>query len=417
MAGRWRCQTSTAGLMVSRSSSDDGSYAGPSRGAGDLAATLTGVFPWGRHRFTERLEARGAAGYGQGELEVTPKLPSGQDGAALSTDLNLWLAAAGLRGTLLDGGNDGITLTGKTDAMAMGTSSAQVTGQDGNLAAAEATVTRLRLGLEAERPFSFGEPEADSRATLTPSLELVLRLDGGDAETGFGLDLGGGITLSHPARGLQVEVRGRGLLSHAAEGFRDQGFSGSLSWQRQPDSDLGAMLSLSQTMGGSSGGADALLSRIDLEGLAANEDEGTGLTHQRTDLRIRYGFLALGGRFTLTPELGLGLYNSGRDYRIGWSLTRLAEDGSFALSFNVTRREEDNSGTAPEHGGGTESGHAVLSAVHCLGNPPWHPGQPACGAGGHDQDYNGTILPRLCQGQAVPAVQFAWGITPSVDGS
>ena len=135
---------STAGLMVSRSSSD-GSYdsTDPGRGSGDVTATLTGVFPWGRHRFTERLEAWGAAGYGQGELEVTPKQSTGQDRATLTTDLNLWLAAAGLRGTLLDGGNHGITLTGKTDVMAVGTSSAQVTGQDGNLAAADATVTRL----------------------------------------------------------------------------------------------------------------------------------------------------------------------------------------------------------------------------------------------------------------------------------
>ena len=212
--------------------------------------------------------------------------------------------------------------------MAVGTSSGQVTGADGNLAAAEATVTRLRLALEAEWPFSFGDPEADSRATLTPSLELGLRHDGGDAETGFGLDLGGGITLSHPARGLQAELRGRGLLTHAAEGFRDQGFSGSLSWQQRPDSDLGAMLSLSQTMGGSSsGGADALLSRVNLEGLAANDDEGTGLTHQRLELRIRYGFLAFGDRFTLTPELGLGLYNSGRDYRVGWEPEAPGRDG------------------------------------------------------------------------------------------
>ena len=259
--------------------------------------------------------------------------------------------------------------------MAVGTSSAQVTGADGNLAAAKATVTRLRLGLEAERPFSFASPEADSRAMLTPSLEIGLRHDGGDAETGFGLDLGGGIVLSHPARGLQAEVRGRGLLTHAAEGFRDQGFSGSLSWQQRPDSDLGAMLShggfaglgrlgeattgframlsLSQTMGGSSsGGADALLSRVNLEGLAAaNEDEGNGLTHQRLDLQLSYGFLALGERFNLTPELGLGLYNSGRDYRIGWSLKRLAETGSLELSFDVTRRESaNNNGAAPEHG-------------------------------------------------------------------
>ena len=285
-------------------------------------------------------------------MEVTPKQSTGQDGATLSTDLNLWLAAAGLRGTLLDGGNHGITLTGKTDAMAVGTSSAQVTGADGNLAAAKATVTRLRLGLEAQRPFSFGEPEADSRATLTPSLEIGLRHDGGDAETGFGLDLGGGFTLSHPARGLQAELRGRGLLTHAAEGFRDQGCSGSLSWQQRPDSDLGAMLSLTQTMGGSSsGGADALLSRVNLEGLAANDDEGNGLQHQRTDLRIRYGFLALGDRFPLTPELGLGLYNSGRDYRVGWSLARPEDREAFSFSFGITRQESANSDSAaPEHG-------------------------------------------------------------------
>ena len=103
--------------------------------------------------------------------------------------------------------------------------------------------------------------------------------------------------------------------------------------------------------GSSSGGADALLSRVNLEGLAASDDEGNGLTHQRLDLQLSYGFLALGERFTLTPELGLGLYNSGRDYRIGWSLTRLVEDGeSFALSFGVTRRESSKDGAAPEHG-------------------------------------------------------------------
>ena len=110
------------------------------------------------------------------------------------------------------------------------------------------------------------------------------------------------------------------------------------------------MVSLTQTMGGSSsGGADALLSRGNLEGLADNEDEGNGLTHQRTDLRIRYGFLALGDRFTLTPELGLGLYNSGRDDRIGWSLAR-PEDRE-AFSFGITRQESaNNDGAAPEHG-------------------------------------------------------------------
>ena len=353
--GQWpgsEARRSTAGLLLSRSRANGG-YDSPAGGpSGDVDATLTGVFPWGSHRFTDRLAAWGVAGYGQGELEVTPKLPDrDKDGAAITTDLNLWLAAAGLRGTLLDGGNNGLTITGKTDAMVVGNSSERVTG----LEAAQATVTRLRLGIEAQRPIPLGNPdsgaEEGSGAVLTPSLEMGLRHDGGDAETGFGLDLGGGILLSHPQRGLEAEVRGRGLLTHAAEGFRNRGFSGSLSWQQRPDSDLGAALSLTQTMGGSSsGGADALLSRITLEGLAANNGDDD-LKNQRLELQLSYGFPAFGDRFTLTPELGLGLYDSGRDYRIGWRLTHLVETGAFDLSFDVTRRESiNNDGTAPDHG-------------------------------------------------------------------
>ena len=343
----------TAGLLLSRSTSDGGwGYAGTGKGSsGDVEATLTGVFPWGRHRFTDRLEAWGAGGYGQGDLEVTPKLPgTDKDGALIKTDLNLWLAAVGLRGTLLDGGNDGLTLNGKTDAMAVWTTSGSGSGTDGGkLDSAQATVTRLRLGLEAHRPFPLGSPESGSGATLTPSLEVGLRHDGGDAETGFGMDLGGGIVLSHPERGLEAELRGRGLLSHAAEGFRDRGFSGSLSWRQKPASDRGAMLSLTRTTGGfSSGGADALLSRVTLEGLAANNTSGNDNLNQRLEFKFGYGFPAFGDRFTLTPELGLGLHDSGRDYRIGWSLTRPDDGEPFALSFDVTRREKTN--TAPDHG-------------------------------------------------------------------
>ena len=137
---------------------------------------------------------------------------------------------------------------------------------------------------------------------------MGLRHDGGDAETGFGLDLGGGIVLSHPERGLQAELRGRGLLSHAAEGFRDRGFSGSLSWQQRPDSDLGAAVSLSQTMGGlSSGGADALLSRATLEGLAANDDgSNDDLNNQRLEFQLSYGLPRLGGPLHPHPGGGAG---------------------------------------------------------------------------------------------------------------
>ena len=93
-----------------------------------------------------------------------------------------------------------------------------------------------------------------------------------------------------------------------------------------------------------------MLSRVTLEGLAANDGDDD-LNNQRLELQLSYGFPAFGDRFTLTPELGLGLYDSGRDYRIGWRLTRLVETGAFDLSFDVTRRESiNNDGAAPEHG-------------------------------------------------------------------
>ena len=219
--GRW-----TTGLILSHSSGEGGYSGAPDAGdgsgsgtgtGGSVEATLTGLFPWTRHALSDRLEAWGMAGYGAGELTVTPKKPgTDENGALIRADLDLRMAVVGLLGTLLGGGSDGLTLTGKTDAMVVQTASGQGRGADGgNLAAARATVTRLRLGVEASRPILFNpgsaSPGSESGAggaggagggtTLTPSLEVGVRHDGGDAETGFGLDLGIGLALSDPERG------------------------------------------------------------------------------------------------------------------------------------------------------------------------------------------------------------------------
>ena len=298
--------------------------------------------------------AWGVAGYGQGELTVTPKKPgTDEDGAAIRTDLDLRMAAAGLRGVLLDPeSGSGFQLTGKTDAMVVQTASGRGRSADGgNLAPARATVSRLRLGLEGSRTIRLG-----GGAALTPSLEIGVRHDGGDAETGFGLDLGGGLALSDPKRGLQAELRGRGLLAHESKGFRDLGFSGSLAWEGKSGSDRGAKLRLTQTVGGSSaGGADALLSRTTLEGLAAN-DNGEGgddeLKSRRLELKFGYGLSAFGDRFTWTPEAGVGLSDTGRDYSIGWRLVlggSGSDGGSLELSFEARRRESANDDTDPVH--------------------------------------------------------------------
>ena len=91
-----------------------------------------------------------------------------------------------------------------------------------------------------------------ARPASVTRLEVGLRHDGGDAETGFGLDLGGG---------LAAELRARGLLTPEAGGFRDRGIAGSLIWDPPPRSDRGVKLTLRQTFGASAtGGVDALLS-------------------------------------------------------------------------------------------------------------------------------------------------------------
>ena len=334
----------TAGLAVSHSRGD-GAYRGA--GGDTVSATLTGLWPWVGHSLSERLSLWGVAGYGDGSLTLEPRAEDGTRAESIRTHLDLMMAAAGLRGVALDGGDDGVSLAVKTDAMIVRTASDAVSGTGGNLAAAEAGVTRLRLGLEGSRPFPLA-----GGSVLTPGMEIGLRRDGGDAETGLGADIGAGLAWHDAERGLAAELRGRGLLAHEAESFRERGLSASFAWN-PVEGDRGPQLSLTQTLGGSSsGGADALLGRATLAGPAAN-DNGDELQQQRLEARFGYGLAALGGRFTATPEIAVGLSDTGRDYSLGWRLTRgtRAPDArALTLALEVLRRETaTNRNIPPEH--------------------------------------------------------------------
>ena len=60
-----------------------------------------------------------------------------------------------------------------------------------------AVFSRLRLGLESTRPFPLAHG-----SSLLPSLEMAIRHGAGDAETGFGLEVGAGIRCHDPGRGI-----------------------------------------------------------------------------------------------------------------------------------------------------------------------------------------------------------------------
>ncbi len=337
----------TAGLAVSHSRGD-GAYRG--EGDGTVSATLTGLWPWVGHSLGERLSVWGVAGYGDGSLTLEPRAEDGTRAEAIRTDLDLVMAAVGLRGVALDGGRDELTLAVKTDAMIVHTASDAVSGAGGNLAAAEAEVTRLRLGLEGSWPFALADA-----STLTPSAEIGLRRDGGDAETGFGADIAAGIAWTDPESGLGAELRGRVLLAHEARGFRERGLSGSFAWD-PVTGGRGPRLSLTQTVGvAAHGGADALPGRTTLAGLAANDSGNrNGLHHRRLEARFGYGFGAFGDSFTATPEIAVGLSNAGHDYSLGWRLARdggAPNGGSLELALEARRHESaTEQSIPPEHG-------------------------------------------------------------------
>ncbi len=334
----WTFGQALAGIAVAHSRGK-GDYRAPD-GDGEVSSVLTGVYPYGSYELSERLSVWGIAGYGSGRLTLTPKAA-----APIGADMDLAMGALGLRGTVVAAPEEGgPELAMTTDAMAVRTSTGAGRGPGGRLAAAEADATRLRLGLEGSwRGARAGDP--------VPTLEIGVRHDGGDAETGLGLDLGGGLAWSHPESGLSAEVKGRGLLTGDSRGFRDRGLSASLAWDPAPDSDRGPSLALDRTVGASAtGGMDALLRRETLAGLTTQggrEDFSNGTF----GLRLTYGFGVAEGCCTLTPELRLGFASNRQDFSLGARLD-LVRNGptAFALQVQTTRREHANDNTGPEHG-------------------------------------------------------------------
>ena len=302
-------------------------------GIGAVASSVTGIYPWLGYKATDRVTVWGVTGYGKGALRLTP-----EGASALESCLSMAMVAAGTRGELLgDGGTDGFGLAFKADALWVGTSSEGIEGPGGNLAATEAAVTRFRTGLEGSRGFTF------SGLALRPSVEVGLRHDGGDAETGAGMDMGGGLVVSHPLLGLSADVRVRMLLVHQAEGFSDRGVSMAFSFDPTPSTPLGFMAKLTPSWGGQAeSGAEALWGRDTMTGMA-NRGHATGGSLAAD---LSYG-MAVGSRLVGTPRIGIGTSEYGRDYRFGYGLSVLQGGAmSFELGLDGQRRESPSANGA-----------------------------------------------------------------------
>ena len=305
-------------------------------GDGTVEASLTAAIPYAAWQASERLKLWGAAGYGSGRVTLMTAL-----GGNYGADTSWSMAAAGMRGDLLQAPQEGSgpALAVTSDALWTRTTSEKTR----DLAASDSDVTRLRLGLEGSYRVAM-----ENGGSLVPKLEVGARHDGGDAETGFGIELGGGVKWTDPGMGISLDLSGRTLIAHGDDDLKDRGFSAALAYDPAPTTKRGASLSLRQDFGGrATGGLDALFQPATLDDRTGSE------ATSRWALEAAYGLPAFGGRWTGSPHVGLGLATGARDYSVGWRLTpegRDAPDLSFGLK--ATRRESD--AAVPEHSVGVE---------------------------------------------------------------
>ena len=242
----------------------------------------------------------------------------------------------GSRGILLPASETGgFEVATRTDAMLTRTTSEAVAGME----SADADAHRLRLILEGSRMVTWADGQR-----LTPSVEVGLRHDWGDAETGFGVELGGRVRYTDPRVGLTVEGAVRGLLAHEDSDYEEWGASGTLRID-PGTAGHGLSLTLAPTWGATANGVDGLWSRQTTAGLAS---QGTRQTPTgRLNAEIGYGLAAPFGAGLLTPYAGTVLSDGAdRTYRLGGRL-RLTGRWTTGLTLNLEGTRQEPAGQQP----------------------------------------------------------------------
>ena len=172
-----------------------------------------------------------------------------------------------------------------------------VAGAEVDKHAVRAQVYRVRAGLGGDLRVSD---------VIRPYVEANVRQDGGSAETGTGLELGGGVRLAYPAWRLKGEMRTQGLVIHSADGFTEWGLSGLVQVGDGPE---GLVVSVHPSWGPQRGG---VLQRHHLAVTPAG-----GNLH-RTTMEMAYGVPLKAGM--MRSVAGMTQWSAGRMYRLGTEL-------------------------------------------------------------------------------------------------
>ena len=285
-------------------SEGEGGYQGSGALGGSMHSTLASLSPYAHYELNDTTSLWGVIGYGSGRLRLTPQ---GAE-SSLDADLSNRMAAFGGRGLLsVRSGDAGrFELALRSDALLTRTASEAVQG----LVGAQGATRRVRMMLEGSGAMPVWG------GTLSPTLEAGLRYDGGDAETGAGVEVSGG--LGFAANRLKIEVNARVLVAHEDTDYEEWGFSGSLAYTPGEDG-RGLSMQLGSAWGSTQSGVQSLWTQQDISGLARN---APFVAAQRFQAELGYGIAGRGKAALWVPFIGAEAAEGGtQSLRIGVKLT------------------------------------------------------------------------------------------------
>ncbi len=249
---------------------------------GDVSTTLTSAFPYARLSLSDRLITWGVLGYGSGQLGI-----EGGGEVDPDSDITMQMAGLGVKGELIHSEvPTDLELAVRADGFIARMNSAEVEGRR----ELSTDASRMRLMLEAHKGFGVGA------ATLQPQVRVGMRQDGGEVDSGFGMEVGGGVTYLQHNGTLTIRVHGRTLVMHHEEEYEEWGLGGSLSINPG-----GGGQGLSLGVRPSWGSAASGVTRLWAQGAAGLTPGGYGYGSRRIDAEVGYGVKAWEGRALLTP--------------------------------------------------------------------------------------------------------------------
>ena len=307
-----------AGLSISQSTASFDYEAGGGNGGGEggrYELQLTGVHPYLGWSISPDVHLWATVGLAWGQLERTDDVI----GDLLKSDATLDSGAVGISARLLTRGTTKLNLKGEAALARLDV------GRGGGAFGSGIDLGRLRLSLQASREHTF-----PAGGSLTPWGELGVRHDGGDGDTGAGVEVGGGLRYRNSATGWTAEGHGRWLATHAGALEREGGFRALLRFA-PGFRGLGPSVSVSSIWGDPASGVQRMWDR------SAPDSILNDTTARSVEARFAYGFGALRGGGVLTPYGVMSLDGGhGRGYRLG---VRLATGRSASLNLEAERRE------------------------------------------------------------------------------